>query len=88
MGTGWSRHGPPGVLQLLSLVQAVALLVTLYFSQRQVPAMATDLEMRVLTDIDDRFHRLGELLIEKPSLGNIIARPSNSTAGPERPTPS
>lgn len=50
--------------------------------------MATDLEMRVLTDIDDRFHRLGELLIEKPSLGNIIARPSNSTAGPERPTPS
>ncbi|MCI4339902.1 MAG: hypothetical protein L3K06_00950 [Thermoplasmata archaeon] len=61
-----------GFSDLLSLAQTcaiiAALLVTLYFSRRQVQAFAMDLETRVLNDLDEKFHRIGDILIERPEL--------------------
>ncbi|MCI4360224.1 MAG: hypothetical protein L3J91_00810 [Thermoplasmata archaeon] len=65
-----------GVSDLLSLVQTcaiiVALLITLYFSRRQMIAFSVDLETRVLNDLDEKFHRIGEILIERPELIQTI----------------
>jgi hypothetical protein len=74
--------------ELLSLVQTIAiiaaLLVTLYFSQRQIRALRVDLETRVLTDVDEKFHHIAEMFIERPELNKIIYRGASST-GPEIP---
>ncbi|MCI4363009.1 MAG: hypothetical protein L3K13_01705 [Thermoplasmata archaeon] len=65
-----------GFADLLSVVQTIAiigaLVMTVYFSRRQIQAFTTDLETRVLNDIDEKFHRIGEILIEKPHLVQSI----------------
>ena len=62
--------------ELLSLVQTIAiiaaLLVTLYFSQRQIRALRDDLETRVLNDVDEKFHHIAEMFVERPELNKII----------------
>ena len=77
-----------GLSDLLSLVQTVAiiaaLLVTLYFSRRQVQALAVDLETRVLNDIDEKFHRIGDVFLERPELIRLIYR-TPGVVGPEVP---
>jgi hypothetical protein len=61
---------------LLSLVQTVAiitaLLITLYFSRRQLQALKVDVESRVLADINEQFHNIGQLFIERPELISTI----------------
>jgi hypothetical protein len=73
---------------LLSLAQTVAiigaLLITLYFSRRQIATMEVDLETRVLNDLDEKFHRMGEMFIERPQLVSTIYT-SRATLGPEVP---
>ena len=65
-----------GFSDLLSVVQTIAiisaLLVTLYFSRRQIQALAMDLETRVLNDLDEKFHRIGEIFIERPDFVRTI----------------
>jgi hypothetical protein len=77
-----------GFSDLLSVVQTgaiiVALVATLYFSQRQVYAVTKDLETRVLNDIDEKFHSIGEILIEQPDLVQTIFA-SPETIGKEIP---
>ena len=73
---------------LLSVVQTVAiiaaLLITLYFSRRQIQAFAVDLETRVLNDIGEQFARIGQIFIERPELIQTIYR-SPKAQGPETP---
>jgi hypothetical protein len=61
-----------GLSDLLQLVQTTAiiaaLLITLYFSRRQVKAFATDLETRVLNDIYEKFQGVGEVFLQRPEL--------------------
>ena len=61
---------------VLTLAQTVAiiaaLLVTLYFSQRQVRASSVDLETRVLNDVDDKFHHIAQMFIERPELIRLV----------------
>jgi hypothetical protein len=65
-----------GLSELLPLVQTIAiiaaLLVTLYFSRRQIHALEADLETRVLNDLDEKFHRIGEIFLERPELVRSI----------------
>jgi hypothetical protein len=71
---------------LLALVQTVAiiaaLLITLYFSRRQMLALKVDLESRVLADINEQFHNIGQLFIERPELISAIHQ-SPYKVGPE-----
>jgi hypothetical protein len=71
-----------GLSDLLSLVQTcaiiVALVATLYFSRRQVEGFTKDLESRVLNDIDEKFHSIGEILVDQPDLvQTIYTTPTN-----------
>jgi hypothetical protein len=60
----------------LAVAQTVAiigaLVLTLYFSQKQVKAQAADLETRVLNDLDEKAHHLVEIFVQKPELIRII----------------
>ena len=77
-----------GFSDALTLAQTIAiisaLLVTLYFSRRQAQAFAVDLETRVLNDIDEKFHRIGEIFVESPELVRTIYR-TDTVPGPEIP---
>lgn len=67
-----------GLPDLLSLVQTIAIIgalaLTIYFSRRQIKAFEIDLETRVLNDLDEKFHRVGDILIERPELVQTIYR--------------
>jgi hypothetical protein len=69
---------------VLTLVQTaaiiVALVMTLYFSRRQVQAFAVDLETRVLSDINERFQRIGDVFLDRPELiRSIFQTPEAAT---------
>ncbi len=81
--------GLPSLDDLLTLVQTIAiiaaLLVTLYFSTRQVRALSVDLESRVLSDINDQFHNLAEAFVRSPELVRIVYQVPGSAETPETP---
>ncbi|MCI4352609.1 MAG: hypothetical protein L3K14_04395 [Thermoplasmata archaeon] len=62
--------------ELLTLVQTVAIIVAIiiavYFSRRQIQALAADLEARVLNDLDEKLHRMGEIFMEKPDYVRVL----------------
>ena len=63
---------------VLTIAQTVGIigtmLMTLYFSRKQVQSISVDVETRVLNDLDEKIHRMGELLIERPKLLQVIAK--------------
>jgi hypothetical protein len=65
-----------GFADLLSIVQTSAIVVTLgltfYFSKRQIQSLSIDVETRVLNDLDEKLHRMGEVLIERPQMLKVI----------------
>ena len=65
-----------GFSDILSLTQSIGivgtLILTLYFSKRQIQALSSDTETRVLNDLDEKFHNMGMLLMEDPSIGRVI----------------
>ncbi|HEY6237614.1 MAG TPA: hypothetical protein VIZ68_00315, partial [Thermoplasmata archaeon] len=77
-----------GLSDILSLVQTIAiisaLLMTLYFSRRQLAGFAVDLETRVLNDLDEKFHRIGEIFIARPELTRMVYQ-SKERLDPETP---
>jgi hypothetical protein len=56
----------------LSFAQTVGIIVTLvltlYFSRKQIRTMAIDIETRVLNDLDEKQHRLIEMSVNSPQL--------------------
>jgi len=65
-----------GFSDVLSLAQTVAiistLLITLYFSRKQIQTMGLDLETRVLNDLDEKLHSLIALSVESPKLIKMV----------------
>jgi hypothetical protein len=61
---------------MLSIAQTIGiigtLLLTLYFSKRQVSGLSVDIEAKVLSDLDEKMHRLEEHLLERPELVRVI----------------
>ena len=53
----------------LSLAQTIAiiatLLMTLYFSRRQLKSLSLDMETRVLNDLDEKLHNMGSMFSRK-----------------------
>ena len=66
-----------GFADWLTIAQTVGIvgtmLLTLYFSKKQIRGISVDVETRVLNDLDEKIHRMGELLIERPDLLKVIA---------------
>ena len=67
-----------GIAELLTLVQTVAIIIAIiiavYFSRRQIQALSADLEARVLNDLDEKLHRMGEIFMEKPEFVGILSK--------------
>src|SRR5437899_12799481 len=65
-----------GFPELLTLVQTVAIIlaivIAVYFSRKQIEALATDTEARVVNDLDEKLHRMGEIFMEKPEFVRIL----------------
>jgi hypothetical protein len=72
---------------LLTLAQTVGIIgtmiMTLYFSKRQIQGITTDVETRVLNDLDEKRYRISELLIEKPEMISVVAGPTDFGSKPE-----
>jgi hypothetical protein len=48
------------------------MVLTLYFSKRQIHAVSIDQETRVLNDLDEKFHNMAMLAMEDPSIARVI----------------
>jgi hypothetical protein len=65
-----------GYLDILQIAQTIGivetLLITLYFSNRQIRGLSIDIETKVLSDLDEKEHRLYSDLQEHPELARVI----------------
>lgn len=63
-----------GFSDALSLAQTIVrtMVLTLYFSKRQIQALSTDQETRVLNDLDEKFHNMTMLAMEDSSIMRVI----------------
>ncbi len=79
-----------GFPELLTLVQTVAIIaaivIAVYFSRRQIEALENDLEARVMNDLDEKLHRIGEIFMEKPEFA--MTCPPPPAGAPRSPSPS
>jgi hypothetical protein len=65
-----------GFSDTLSLAQSIGIVgtmvLTLYFSKRQIQTLSSDTETRVLNDLDEKFHNMAMLVMEDPSIVRVI----------------
>ena len=65
-----------GISDMLSIAQTVGiigtLLIALFLSRREVRDLSIDIETKVLSDLDEKMHRLEEHLLERPELARVI----------------
>ncbi|MFY9795772.1 MAG: hypothetical protein WAK17_15765 [Candidatus Nitrosopolaris sp.] len=65
-----------GISDVLSITQTIGiigtLLLALYFSRREIRELSVDVETKVLSDLDEKIHRLEEHLLERPEISRII----------------
>jgi hypothetical protein len=64
------------ISDVLSITQTIGiigtLLIAVYFSRRQIKDLSVDTETKVLSDLDEKMHRLEEHLLERPELARVI----------------
>jgi hypothetical protein len=65
-----------GFSDVLTLAQTIGIvgtmILTLYFSKRQIQALSSDTETGVLNDLDEKFHNMAMLVMEDPSIVRVI----------------
>jgi hypothetical protein len=76
-----------GFSDVLSLAQTIGivgtLVLTLYFSKRHIQSLSIGQQARVLNDLDEKFHKMAEIIMADPSIGNVIdkeGKPSRELA--------
>ncbi|MBV9178186.1 MAG: hypothetical protein JO327_09410 [Nitrososphaeraceae archaeon] len=72
-----------GFPDMLSLAQTIGIvgtmILTLYFSKKQIQSLAIDQQTRVLNDLDEKFLRMAELSMEDPSIQKVIDNQGSSS---------
>ena len=65
-----------GFSDVLTLAQTIGIvgtmILTLYFSKRQIQTLSKSQETRVLNDLDEKFHSMAMLAMEDPSIARVI----------------
>ena len=60
-----------GFSDTLSLAQTIGIIgtmvLTLYFSKRQIRSKSIDQQTRVLNDLNDKYHDMAEIIMQDPS---------------------
>src|SRR5581483_1434350 len=65
--------GFPDALSLAQTIGIVGTMVlTLYFSKRQIQSLSSDQETRILNDLDEKFHNMAMLAMDDPSIIRVI----------------
>ncbi len=66
-----------GLVDYFVMGEAVGIVATFvaafYYSRKQMQKLSTDIETKVLSDLDDKITDLTRLTIEKPQLMNIVS---------------
>jgi hypothetical protein len=61
---------------MLSLAQTIGIIgtmvLTFYFSKRQIQSLSIDQQTRVLNDLNDKYHNIAELAMEDPTIQKVI----------------
>ena len=64
------------ISDMLSIAQTIGiigtLLIALFLSRREIRELSVDIETKVLSDLDEKVHRLEEHLLERPELARVI----------------
>jgi hypothetical protein len=64
-----------GFANMLSLAQTIGIVgtmvLTLYFSKKQIQNLSTDTKTRVFNDLNEKFLRFAELGMEDPSIQKV-----------------
>ena len=61
---------------ILSIGQTIGIVgtmvLTLFFSKKQIQSLSIDQQTRVLNDLDEKVRRMAEIIIEKPTMQKVI----------------
>jgi hypothetical protein len=72
--------------ELISLAEAVGIIATVfvifYFSRREMRSVSIDIETKVLNDLDEKIHAMGEMMVHRPELIKILNK-NQSNQSPE-----
>ena len=64
------------VAELISLTEAAGIIATLfvifYFSRKEMRNVSTDIETKVLNDLDEKIHAMGEMMVHRPDLIKLL----------------
>ena len=64
------------IAELISLSEAIAIIATLfvifYFSRKEMRSVSIDIETKVLNDLDEKIHAMGEMMVHRPELIKLL----------------
>jgi hypothetical protein len=65
-----------GLAEYFGMAEALGIIATLfvilYFYMKQMQSLSVDVQTKVLNDLDEKVRKMAEIIIEKPSLQNVI----------------
>ena len=65
-----------GFGEMLSVAQTIGIrgtmVLTLFFSKKQIQSLSIDTQTRGLNDLDEKFHKMAEIIMEDPPVGRVI----------------
>ena len=65
-----------GLAEYFGMAEALGIIATLfvilYFSRKQMHSLSVDVQTKVLNDLDEKVRKMAEIIIEKPSMQNVI----------------
>jgi hypothetical protein len=66
-----------GLVDYFVMGEAVGIVATFiagfYYSRKQMQKLSTDIETKVLSDLDEKIHDLTKIAVEKPQLIKIVS---------------
>ena len=65
-----SLEGIFGIGEAIGII--ATLFVILYFSRKQMQSLSVDIQTKVLNDLDEKVHKMVEIIIEKPTMQKVI----------------
>ena len=69
-----------GLVDYFVMGEVSTLFVSFYYSRKQMQKLSTDIETKVLSDLNEKIHDLTRLTIEKPQLTRIVSNVESDPA--------
>ena len=75
------------VPELISLVEAIGIITTLFviffFSRKQMRNLSVSIETKILNDLNEKIHEMGEMMLHRPELVKLLNKNHQSNQTPE-----